>query len=151
MRSITFLILLSILAAGCTSTAILHEASTDFVMKPISIQEGFREAETLHLPMGRNISVSAGTVPLVSLGDNNLFAIPLITDGSRPRIMKVKSFVTRKKDGSYILFYPVLSFVDQNFRTYLTVCELSALWSHFVSGVMEPVNCRRNGATLFPA
>jgi hypothetical protein len=30
-------------------------------------------------------------------------------------------------------------------------CELSALWSHFVSGVMAPVNVRRNGATLFPA
>lgn len=38
-------------------------------------------------------------------------------------------------------------------RIYLigTSCELSALRSHFVSGVMEPVNCRRNGATLFPA
>ena len=33
----------------------------------------------------------------------------------------------------------------------IEVCELSALWSHFVSGVMAPVNVRRNGATLFPA
>jgi hypothetical protein len=33
----------------------------------------------------------------------------------------------------------------------VSVCELSALWSHFVSGVMAPVNVRRNGATLFPA
>jgi hypothetical protein len=33
----------------------------------------------------------------------------------------------------------------------LSECELSALWSHFVSGVMEPVNVRRNVATLFPA
>jgi hypothetical protein len=27
-------------------------------------------------------------------------------------------------------------------------CEFSALWSHFVSGIKEPVDFRRNGATL---
>jgi hypothetical protein len=32
-----------------------------------------------------------------------------------------------------------------------TWCELSALWSHFMFGVMEPVKFRHKGATLFPA
>jgi hypothetical protein len=31
------------------------------------------------------------------------------------------------------------------------VCELSALWSHFVFGVKEPLNFRRNGASSFAA
>jgi hypothetical protein len=30
-------------------------------------------------------------------------------------------------------------------------CELSAHRSHFTFGVIVPLNCRRNGATLFPA
>jgi len=30
-------------------------------------------------------------------------------------------------------------------------CELSALWSQFDSGIMEPVEFRRNGATQIPA
>ena len=29
-------------------------------------------------------------------------------------------------------------------------CELSASWSHFVSGIKEPVDCRHKGATLNP-
>jgi len=33
----------------------------------------------------------------------------------------------------------------------LAKCELSALRSHFVSGIKEPVDCRHKGATLFPA
>ena len=33
----------------------------------------------------------------------------------------------------------------------LNWCELSALGSHFISGVMEPLYFRRNGATGFPA
>ena len=32
-----------------------------------------------------------------------------------------------------------------------TSCELSASWSHFVSGIKEPVDSRHKGATLFPA
>ena len=32
-----------------------------------------------------------------------------------------------------------------------TICELSAHRSHFTFGVIVPLNCRRNGATLFPA
>ena len=121
LRSTPLLALLSMLVAGCASTVVLHEASTDVVLKPVSIQEAFNQAETSHLPTSKNISVSAGKVPLVSWGNNNLFAIPIINDGSRPHIMKVKSYVARKKDGSYILFYPLLSFVDQNFNVYLTL------------------------------
>ena len=30
-------------------------------------------------------------------------------------------------------------------------CEFSASWSHFVSGIKAPVDCRHKGATLFPA
>ena len=30
-------------------------------------------------------------------------------------------------------------------------CEFSPIWSHFVFGVKEPANFRRNGATGFPA
>jgi hypothetical protein len=33
----------------------------------------------------------------------------------------------------------------------LKACELSAHRSHFTFGVIVPLNCRRNGATLFPA
>lgn len=121
LRAIPLIALLSMLLAGCASTVVLHEASAEVVLKPVSIQEAFKGAEALHLPTSRNISVFAGKVPLVSLGNNHLFSIPIVNDGSRPHIMKVKSYVARKKDGSYILFYPVLSFVDQNFNAYLTI------------------------------
>ncbi|GEM_PF-2971758 len=33
----------------------------------------------------------------------------------------------------------------------LSYCELSASWSHFVFGVMAPVNFRHKGATLCSA
>jgi hypothetical protein len=32
-----------------------------------------------------------------------------------------------------------------------TPCQFSALWSHFVFGVKEPLNFRRNGASKFAA
>jgi hypothetical protein len=120
MRSISFLVLFAMLVAGCaSSTKVLHETTTKVASKLVSIQEAFREADAYRL--GTDISVATGQVPLVSLDNNNLFVIPIINDGSRPHTMKVKSYVTRKHDGSYILFYPVLSFVDQSFRAYLTV------------------------------
>jgi len=34
---------------------------------------------------------------------------------------------------------------------FVECCELSALWSQFDSGIMEPVEFRRNGATQIPA
>jgi hypothetical protein len=122
MRTIFFLVLFSMLAAGCAPPIkMLHEASTNISSSPISIQEAFRDAEIYRLSESTNISVSIGQVPLVNLGNNNLLVIPVINDGSKPHTVKVKSYVTRKNDGSYILFYPILSFVDQNFHAYLTV------------------------------
>jgi hypothetical protein len=41
--------------------------------------------------------------------------------------------------------------VEREDKRPLTGCEFSALWSHFVSGIKEPVDFRRNGATLFSA
>lgn len=110
------------LVAGCApSTKVLKVASNNFSSTPVSVQEAFSGAESSHLGAGTNISVSMGQVPLVNLGNNNQFVIPLLIDGSRAHTMKVMSYVTRKKDGSYVLFYPVLSFVDQDFHAYLTV------------------------------
>jgi hypothetical protein len=122
MRSILFFIFIAILEVGCApSTKVLKEASANFSSKPVSVQDAFSEAETAHLAAGTNISVSVGQVPLVSLGKNNRLVIPLFIDGSKPHIMKVMSYVSRKKDGSYILFYPVLSLVDKDFNAYLTL------------------------------
>jgi hypothetical protein len=120
MRSIYFLIYLAMLVAGCApSTNVLHETSENVDTKPVSIQEAFRDADKYRL--GTDITVAAGQVPLITLDNNNLLVIPIINDGSKPHTMKVMSYVTRKNDGSNILFYPVLSFVDQNFRVILTV------------------------------
>lgn len=41
--------------------------------------------------------------------------------------------------------------IGQSFDTVLNICELSASWSHFVSGIKAPVDCRHKGTTLFPA
>lgn len=120
MRSIYFLIFLAMLLAGCApSTNVLHETSANVDTKPVSIQEAFKAANIYRL--GTDITVAVGQVPLVSLGNNNQLVIPIINDGSKPHTMKVMSYVTRKNDGSNILFYPVLSFVDQNFQVILTV------------------------------
>jgi hypothetical protein len=122
MRSISFIILFAMLMEGCASSIIaLHEASTNTASKPVSIQEAFSGAEKHHFGMHTNIYVSTGQVPLVSLDNYNLLVIPLLNDGSRPHTIKVKSYVARKNDGTSILFYPVLSFVDQSFHVYLTV------------------------------
>lgn len=122
MRSILFIVFFAMLVAGCApSTKVLKEASANFNSNPVSVQEAFREAEASHLGAGTNISVSTGQVPVVNLGNNKLFVIPLLIDGSRSHTMKVVSYVTRKKDGAYILFYPILAFVDQDFHAYLTV------------------------------
>ena len=120
MRSIYFLIFLAMLLAGCApSTNVLHETSANVDTKPVSIQEAFKAANIYRL--GTDITVAVGQVPLVSLGNNNQLVIPIINDGSKPHTMKVMSYVTRKNDGSNILFYPVLSFVDQSFQVILTV------------------------------
>jgi hypothetical protein len=58
------------------------------------------------------------------------------------RITKLILFVIDRVKFLRFLFYFLIN---------IGLCELSALWSHFVSGVMAPVNVRRNGATLFPA
>ena len=122
MRTIIFLVLFSMLAAGCAPPIKrLHEISPNVPLNPISIEDAFKERETFHLRDGANISVSTGQVPLVNLGNNNLLVVPVFNDGSKPHTVKVKSYVTRKDDGSYILFYPILSFIDQNFHAYLTV------------------------------
>jgi len=48
-------------------------------------------------------------------------------------------------------------FLDYNLITVewsvreITICEFSALWSHFAFGIKEPLDFRRNGASGFPA
>jgi hypothetical protein len=48
-------------------------------------------------------------------------------------------------------YHELGEFVDRQIEILFWCCELSALGSHFISGVMEPLYFRRNGATGFPA
>lgn len=122
MRLILIIVFVTPLVVGCApSTKVLKETSANFSPNPISVQEAFSEAEASHLVAKTNISISIGQVPLVSLGNNNRLVIPFVIDSLKPHTMKVMSYVSRKTDGSYILFYPVLSLVDKDFHAYLTV------------------------------
>ena len=122
MRAILFLGLFVVLAAGCApSTKVLTEASGKLPSNPVSPQEAFREAETSQFNTGANIYGSVGQVPLVSMDRRNRLVVPMFVDSSRPHTMKVMSYVARKNDGSYILFYPVLSLIDETFNSYLTL------------------------------
>ena len=46
---------------------------------------------------------------------------------------------------------PIAPLIPVSKSTWWNGCQFSALWSHFVFGVKEPLNCRRNGASGFSA
>ena len=111
----------AVLIAGCTPASSFRDVPTSTASKPASIEEAFQQAQAIRLGKSTNISVSPGLVPLVSMGDANLLVVPVMIDRSRSHTIKVKSYVVQRNDGSYALFYPVLSLVDQSFHLYQTV------------------------------
>jgi hypothetical protein len=88
---------------------------------PLSVEEAFRDASKLRPGASQDFFVASGRVPKVILGDGPLLAVPMVLDASKPRTLKIRSYVTLGEDGSASLFYPVLSFVDAQFRVVQTI------------------------------
>lgn len=127
MRLRSVLIILTMLATGCGSIPTLVQQSPNEVSSTLaatnaaSIEEAFA-AKSVSLDARRvEVSVVPGEMPVVSLNNVKLLAVPVINNGSKPRNMKVRSYVVRHGDGTHVLFYPIVSFIDKSYRAYETV------------------------------
>jgi hypothetical protein len=89
--------------------------------QPVSIQNAFRDARPLTTLGTSEISVANGKAQVVNLGESNLLAIPVTASGSVPITIKIKSYIVRRNDGGLALFYPILSFIDEEFRISKTI------------------------------
>lgn len=84
------------------------------------------------------------------------FAGPLSPSSQRQAIIILNTLFSWLVNAGYLASNP-LSLSRQRTRkakprvTRYLECECSAIWSHFMFGVMEPANIRRNGASRYSA
>lgn len=89
--------------------------------KPITVEQAFASRVLKLGGSNENVSVQPGQLPLVTLGTMNLLAIPIANEGANSQRLKIQSFVVAAGDNKYVMFYPVVSLVDSNFRVYQTI------------------------------
>jgi hypothetical protein len=125
MRTQYFTPSFAVLIAACvTSTPappVPPIRETPVTTRPVAVQEAFREARTIGQTATEDITVVPGQTPLVTMGKMDLLVVPLLIDGSKSHVIKVRSRVVKRENGSFTLFYPILSYVDQDFRVYQTI------------------------------
>jgi len=83
----------------------------------VSIEAAFAKSKAL--PAGKTaIKVEAypERLPVITIGDQKLIVVPLANLEGGPRSLAVRSYVIRLDDGSYGMFYPVVSLIDNDFR-----------------------------------
>ena len=98
------------------------EAITEIAkIKPVTIEQAFTLSPLKFGSSTESISVLPGSVPLVALGDTNLLVVPITSEGTRPRHLKVQSSVIAAGNNKHVMFYPVVSLVDSHFRVYETI------------------------------
>jgi hypothetical protein len=127
MRSLLGCITLALLVTGCGTPKVASEGPS-VGAGAVSIQEAFNEAGPLARIAGRDIVVAPGRTPVVKIDGTELLVVPVVLDGSGPNTLKISSRVARTESGAYVLFYPVISFLDQEFQVYRTLkpkCEFA--------------------------
>jgi hypothetical protein len=90
--------------------------------EPVSIQAAFTTAKPVRQGQAStDIQLGPGVAPLVKLNTQTLLVVPVVSDGVETRQLKLRSFIVRLSDGSYAMFYPIVSLVDENFEVVRTL------------------------------
>ena len=90
-------------------------------IKPVTIEQAFTSRALKLGSLAESVSVQPGHLPLVAFGERNLLVVPISNEGSNHQRLKVQSLVVAAGDNKHVMFYPVVSFVDSNFRVYQTI------------------------------
>ena len=115
MRRTSLVVLVAFFAA-CASRTAVAPLSVGAAARPATMSEAFHEV--VHIAGGttHRLSVVPGRFPQVSISGEQLLVVPIALDPSRKHTIVVSSYVTRAADGSHVLFYPLVSLIDSNFK-----------------------------------
>jgi hypothetical protein len=85
------------------------------------MQEAFSRALPLDKLVNRNLSFYPGQSSVVEFGSDHLFVMPVNLDPARRHVVTIRSFVVQTSDGAFVLFYPLLSLVDESYKVQRTL------------------------------